>query len=217
MFTGLIEQTGELIAARSSSILLRPERRFSGLTIGESIAVNGCCLTLEEERNDGVLRFHTLAETLRCTNLGSLPAGSPLNLERALRLGDRFGGHIVQGHVDAVARVLSLARQPDGDIELRLELPDELRPEIVLKGSITVDGVSLTVCALSETDFAVRLIPETLAVTALSSRRPGTPVNLETDVIGKYVAALLHAPPSPPRKPESAPITMERLFEEGFR
>ena len=187
MFTGLVEQTGILLARQGSRLTVRPEHPFASPEAGESIAVNGCCLTAERFGADGSVEFFTLAETLRRTNLGALKVGSPVNLERALCAGARLGGHIVQGHVDAAAPLRSLRRLPDGDVEFAVELPPELAPEIALKGSVALDGVSLTVAAVGKEFFAVRLIPQTLNVTALKERKAGDLINLETDVIAKYL------------------------------
>lgn len=187
MFTGLVEQTGVILRMYAQSITVRPEHPFEDPVIGESIAVNGCCLTAERFYDDGCVEFFTLSETLRRTNLGNIGTGGKVNLERAMAAGGRMGGHIVQGHVDAAARVRSLRHLPDGDFEFAVEMPPELAPEIAMKGSITIDGVSLTVAGLGEDFFAVRLIPQTLKATALKERQPGEFVNLETDVIAKYL------------------------------
>lgn len=187
MFTGLVEQTGVILRMYANRITVRPEHPFDAPVIGESIAVNGCCLTAERFFDDGCVEFFTLSETLHRTNLGAVGTGGKVNLERAMAAGGRMGGHIVQGHVDAAARVRSLRRLPDGDFEFAVEMPAELAPEIAMKGSITIDGVSLTVAGLGEDHFAVRLIPQTLSATALKERHPGELVNLETDVIAKYL------------------------------
>lgn len=187
MFTGLVEQTGVILRMFSNRITVRPGHPFDNPVIGESIAVNGCCLTAERFFDDGCIEFFTLTETLNRTNLGAVGTGGKVNLERAMAANGRMGGHIVQGHVDAAARVRSLKRLSDGDFEFAVEMPRELAPEIAMKGSITIDGVSLTVAGLGEDYFAVRLIPQTLSATALKERHPGELVNLETDVIAKYL------------------------------
>ena len=132
MFTGLVEMTGKISGRSSGALMIAPSKRLEEPVIGESIAVNGCCLTLEKVTPSGELVFHTMAESLRRTNLGSLPVGARVNMERALASGSRLGGHIVQGHVDAALRVVSLARQADGDLELAIELAPELAPEVPL-------------------------------------------------------------------------------------
>ena len=187
MFTGLVEQTGVILRMYANRITVRPEHPFADPVIGESIAVNGCCLTAERFFDDGCVEFFTLSETLHRTNLSAVGTGGKVNLERAMAAGGRMGGHIVQGHVDAAAKVRSLKRLSDGDFEFAVEMPAELAPEIAMKGSITIDGVSLTVAGLGEDFFAVRLIPQTLSATALIERNPGELVNLETDVIAKYL------------------------------
>ncbi len=218
MFTGLIQTTAELLERRISGsagkLRVRPKRALDHPEYGESIAVNGACLTLERALPDGSLEFHTLAETLDRTNLGLLPTGATLNLERALRLGDRLGGHLVTGHVDAACRMLELRRLAVGDWELAIAMPAEIALQIVEKGSVAIDGVSLTVAGVEADSFTVRLIPVTLQDTALEARRPGETVNIETDLLGKYVARLLGGAAA--ASPASPPVTMETLFEAGF-
>ena len=186
MFTGLVEMTGVLVNLHGEHLTLRPSKPFADPQYGESVAVNGCCLTLERELPGGTLEFFTLAETQRRTNLGRLKPGSLLNIERALRVGDRLGGHIVSGHIDAAAPVLDYRKMPDGDFELRVALPELLAPELVEKGSIAIDGVSLTVIEVGGDFFTVRLIPVTRSDTALVERTPGSLVNLEGDVTKQY-------------------------------
>ena len=217
MFTGLVEMTGVLVGLLGEHLRLRPSKKFEKPVYGESVAVNGCCLTLERELAGGVLEFFTLAETQRRTNLGKLKPGALLNMERALRLGDRLGGHIVSGHIDAAAEVIDFRRMADGDYELRVALPESLAPEIVEKGSIAIDGVSLTVVDVGKSDFSVCLIPVTRNDTALVARTPGTLVNLEGDLVGKYIRRQFElrmegaaAAPAP------SGITMDTLREAGF-
>ncbi len=200
MFTGIVEEVGSLAAredAGDAAVLrIRARRVLEDVALGDSIAVNGVCLTVtgtdgEEWTTD------VMAETLRRSSLGALADGDPVNLERAVAAGGRLGGHVVQGHVDGVGRVVS--RTPGEHWEVvRVALPPELARYVVEKGSITVDGVSLTVSALSAADdpepwFEVSLIPTTLRETTLGGRAPGDPVNLEVDVIAKYVERLLGA------------------------
>ena len=135
MFTGLVQQVGTLVLASAGKLLIRPAHRIENPVTGESIAVNGCCLTLEQVDSSGTLVFHTLAETLSRTNLGGLPPGSAVNLERALALGDRLGGHLVQGHVDATARVISQTTLSDNDVELKVGIPQNFAAELVEKES----------------------------------------------------------------------------------
>ena len=215
MFTGLVEMTGVLVNLHGEHLTLRPSKPFADPQYGESVAVNGCCLTLERELPGGTLEFFTLAETQRRTNLGRLKPGSLLNIERALRDGDRLGGHIVSGHIDAAAPVLDYRKMPDGDFELRVALPELLAPELVEKGSIAIDGVSLTVIEVGGDFFTVRLIPVTRSDTALVERTPGSLVNLEGDVIGKYVRRQFELRSGRAPEPKSD-ITMDTLREAGF-
>ena len=195
MFTGIVEGTGSVAAlaaaADASGARLEVDAPWLAgqLALGESVAVNGCCLTVAEPTPAG-FAADLVAETLRRTALGGLEAGARVNLERPLPLGGRLGGHLVQGHVDGVARVL--ARTPVGDgEEVRIELPPDLERYLVEKGSIAVDGVSLTVAATGPGWFGVALVPHTLEVTTLGGRRPGDPVQLEVDVVAKYVERLV--------------------------
>jgi riboflavin synthase len=195
MFTGIVEGTGTVAAltaaADGGGARLEVEVPWPAgeLALGESVAVNGCCLTVAELTPAGFAAdLH--AETLRRTALGGLAAGARVNLERPLPLGGRLGGHLVQGHIDGVARVLKRSAVGDGQ-ELRVELPEALDRYLVEKGSITVDGVSLTVAGIGPGWFAVALVPHTLAVTTLGDRRPGDLVQLEVDVVAKYVERLL--------------------------
>jgi riboflavin synthase alpha subunit len=162
-----------------------PEEPGWRLGLGESVAVSGVCLTVVAVAS-GRLAFDVGEETLRVTTLGSLQPEDPVNLERPLRVDGRLGGHLVLGHVDGVGRVAGWRPQGDG-AWLEVSVPPALRPLVVPKGSVAVDGVSLTVAALGPDGFGVALIPHTLAATTLGRRRPGDPVNLEMDVIGKYV------------------------------
>ncbi len=217
MFTGLIEKTGRLtsrsLAGGAGKLAVHFDTPFSCPVIGESIAVNGCCLTLEKAQEDGTVFFHVLEETLRRTNLGSLPVGSRVNAERALALGDRLGGHMVSGHVDAAVRLLSI-RKNGGDVELKAEYPAELAPFLVVKGSIAVDGVSLTLVEVTDRYFTVHLIPVTLGDTALAFRKAGETVNIETDLVGKYVVRQLTLGGFP--QSSSGGLTMDSLKEAGF-
>lgn len=195
MFTGLVEESGrvvELSAYCGQHVLRVAARRvLEGLAVGDSIAVNGCCLTVAAREGD-VLQFDLLAETRRVTSLGALRAGSEVNLERSLAYGGRMGGHFVTGHVDAVGTVEVF--EPRGaDHYLRVRLPAGSGRYLVPKGSIALDGVSLTVAEVGADAVAVWLIPHTLAVTNLHTRRVGDIVNVEFDVLGKYVERMLEA------------------------
>jgi riboflavin synthase len=195
MFTGIVEGTGTVAALAAaddaSGARLEVEAPFlaGDLRLGESVAVNGCCLTVAQATAAG-FAADLVAETLRRTALGGLAAGDLVNLERPMALGGRLGGHLVQGHVDGVARVLDRTAAGDGQ-EVRIELPAELQRYVVEKGSVAVDGVSLTVAGVGPGWFAVALVPHTLEVTTLGRRRPGDPVQLEVDVVAKYVERLV--------------------------
>ena len=226
MFTGLVEGVGILRQRGNGKIAVAPQKAWDDLVYGESIAVNGCCLTLEkalpsgellfhtlEALPSGELLFHTLEETLRRTNLGKLPIGAKVNLERAMAAGARLGGHIVQGHVDRSSEIIELKRLADGDMELLVALPEEDRPLVVEKGSIALDGVSLTVVEAADDFFGVRLIPVTLAETALISRKKGALINVEYDIIGRYVIRQLQCTG---QTAKSSGITMDTLRDAGF-
>jgi riboflavin synthase len=195
MFTGIVEGTGTVAAlaaaADGSGARLEVEAPWLAgeLRLGESVAVNGCCVTVAEPAAAG-FAADLVAETLRRTALGGLAAGARVNLERPLALGGRLGGHLVQGHVDGVAKVLERTTVGDGE-EVRVELPADLDRYVVEKGSIAVDGVSLTVAGVGPGWFSVALVPHTLEVTTLGDRRPGDPVQLEVDVVAKYVERLV--------------------------
>lgn len=213
MFTGLVEGVGILRQRGNGKIAVAPQKAWDDLVYGESIAVNGCCLTLEKALPSGELLFHTLEETLRRTNLGKLPIGAKVNLERAMAAGARLGGHIVQGHVDRSSEIIELKRLADGDMELLVALPEEDRPLVVEKGSIALDGVSLTVVEAADDFFGVRLIPVTLAETALISRKKGALINVEYDIIGRYVIRQLQCTG---QTAKSSGITMDTLRDAGF-
>jgi riboflavin synthase len=194
MFTGLVEALGEVerVAPRGGGRRLEvrvPEELTAETRLGDSVAVSGACLTVVGV-DPGRLAFDLAEETVRVTTLGELAAGDRVNLERPLRLGARLGGHLVLGHVDGVGGVSAVTPEGAGR-RLTVEVPSPLRPLLVPKGSVAVDGVSLTVAALGPTTFDVALIPHTLAVTTLGAGAVGRRVNLEMDVLGKYVRALL--------------------------
>ncbi len=184
MFTGIVEELGELRSRDGNRFTFAAGRVIEDAEIGASISVNGCCLTVVDV-GGGSWSADVVAETLDRTTLGDLAPGDPVNLERPVRLADRLGGHLVQGHVDAVGHVIAPA--PD----LVVRLPDRLCRYLVEKGSITVDGCSLTVAGVDGDTFAVAIVPHTAAVTTLGLRRPGDRVNLEVDVLAKYVERLV--------------------------
>jgi riboflavin synthase len=200
MFTGIVEELGRVRSiipnAGGARIAIDAAAVLDDATIGASIAVNGCCLTVVE-LGDGHWAADAVVETLARTNLGDLAPGDPVNLERPVRLADRLGGHLVQGHVDAAGTVRAREPQPDTSELFRFDSPDEVLRYVVHKGSITVDGISLTVAAVHDDGFQVAVIPHTLAVTTLGARVPGARVNLEVDLIAKYVERLLVSDRSP--------------------
>ncbi|OYO18284.1 riboflavin synthase [Enemella evansiae] len=189
MFTGIVEELGEIVElddrGESAVLRIRGPLVVSDASHGASIAVNGVCLTVTD-RDAETFAVDVMAETLNHSSLGDLVPGSRVNLERAMAANGRFGGHIVQGHVDGTARIVS--RTPGQDWEVvGIELPAELARYVVHKGSITVDGISLTVSAVTDDTFEVSLIPTTLALTTLGGKQPGETVNLEVDVLAKYL------------------------------
>ncbi|MBQ6987212.1 MAG: riboflavin synthase [Oscillibacter sp.] len=212
MFTGIIEETGHIrtvTRGRHSSILsIGAAEILADLKTGDSVSVNGVCLTATTVDGGG-FTADVMHETLDRSTLGQLAAGDIVNLERAMPAGGRFGGHIVSGHIDGVGRVVSV-RRDDNAVWYTVEAPPELRRYIVEKGSIAVDGISLTVARVDARTFAVSVIPHTLGVTTLGARRVGSGVNLETDIIGKYVESLLRSGPA------QSTITREFLAQNGF-
>jgi riboflavin synthase len=209
MFTGLIGDTGvvERVLPRQGGarIVIRPRSLdVDALVLGESVACSGACLTVVE-KGQGLAAFDAVPETLSRTTLGSWRSGTEVNLERALALGDRLGGHLVQGHVDTVGEVLS--RKPEGQgVRFALSLPAAIAPLVAEKGSIAIDGISLTVASAGRDRFEVAIIPETLARTTLAKAAAGTRVNLEADVLARHVARLA----------EFAPVTAGALERWGY-
>jgi riboflavin synthase len=217
MFTGIIEELGRVrsLERRGEGVRMTVEARVvtEGTQDGDSIAVNGVCLTALDVR-PGSFAADGSSETLQRSTLGLLRAGSVVNLERAVTPSTRLGGHIVQGHVDARGRFLS-AEEHGGSWTMRVGFPAEVARYLVFKGSVAVEGISLTVAALAEDHFEVAVIPKTWAVTNLSSLRPGDPVNLEADIIAKYVERILALGGS---RAEPAPaLTVEKLSELGYK
>ena len=184
MFTGIVEEVGRLRSRRGNRLVFEAARVAEGLAVGESVSHNGCCLTVVET-GDGWYAVDVVAETLARTNLGQLNPGDRVNLERPVRLSDRLGGHLVQGHVDAVGEVVS----PAPDLEVRI--PEELARYVVEKGSVAVDGCSLTVVKAMADGFTAAIIPHTADATTLGDKVPGDRVNVEVDLVAKYVERLL--------------------------
>jgi riboflavin synthase len=195
VFTGIVSEVGAIDAVEATPngarIRVRAPETAADAGTGDSVAIDGCCLTVVRNE-DGVLAFQAVAETLRRTTLGRLAAGDPVNLEAAMRVGERLGGHWVQGHVDGVGTVTAV--EPDGDgTAVTFAAPAAILRTTIEKGSMCVAGVSLTVTACGDETFAVALIPHTRAVTTLGRLAPGMRVNLEADLVGKHVAKLLSA------------------------
>ena len=214
MFTGLIEDLGTLRDIRTgvdqAVLTVGTALPMEELTLGESIAINGVCLTVTRFA-DGEFSADVSPETLDCTTLGRLAAGARVNLERALRLSDRLGGHLVTGHVDGLARIVE-RRQEGNAWRFRFQSDATLCGQMVDKGSVAVDGVSLTVNQVKEDFFTLAVIPHTLAMTTLQESNVGDEVNIETDLIGKYVARFLRNDGH--GKPQG--VTMEALAKHGF-
>ena len=211
MFAGIVESMGVIRGVRPrqgcTRLAVQLARLGEGLEPGASVAVNGVCLTLVTQR-DGTGQFDVIPETLRRSNLGTLRAGDRVNLERSLRVGDRIDGHFVQGHVDGLGTVDAVERSP-GEVRLWTRIDAALRPYIVPKGSIAIDGVSLTIADVRPQRFCVALIPTTLERTILGERKAGDRVNLETDILARLVIARLEAF-------QTAGLTADRLRESGF-
>jgi len=203
VFTGLVEEVGTVLERRGARLVIAADRVLEDGAVGASVAVNGVCLTVVE-RGPGRLRFDVGPETLARTALADLAVGSRVNLERPLRLGGEVGGHLVQGHVDGVGVVTALTRQAE-TARLTIEWRDQaLAPLLIPQGSVAVDGVSLTVARLNVRDFEIMVIPHTLAATTLGSLVPGRRVNLEMDMIGKYVQRMLQVQDERPPQAKGA-------------
>ena len=216
MFTGIVEEKGIIrslnINGSSGTIRIESRKVLEGTSIGDSIAVNGICLTVTS-MGDGFFTADVMAETVRRSSLGILSQGSEVNLERAMAANGRFGGHIVSGHIDGTGTVRSLVREENA-IWVTIETPPEILKYIVHKGSICIDGISLTVASVGSDNFKVSVIPHTGSETTLLSKRPGSPVNLENDIIAKYVERLMNY-----KEEENniySGITMEMLAELGI-
>lgn len=222
MFTGIIEEVGEIESikkgASSAVITVKAKKVLSDLKPGDSVALNGVCLTATDISNHGY-SMDVMHETLNRTNLGGLRGGSRVNLERAMPADGRFGGHIVAGHIDGTGRIVSMEKD-DNAVWITISTEASVLKYIINKGSITIDGVSLTVARLDSGSFAVSIIPHTAANTILLEKKPGDTVNLETDMVGKYVEKLLACGVVPGEEPaeekKQSGITMEFLMENGF-
>lgn len=215
MFTGIVEEVGYVKAVVSGTISgeisIKASKVLENTKIGDSIAVNGVCLTVTKLLADG-FTADVMPETLRRTNLGALSTGSAVDLERAMAADGRFGGHIVSGHIDGTGTVMDM-RNEGNAVWVRISAASEILGLIVEKGSITIDGISLTVASLSSDSFQVSIIPHTASETILLKKKPGDKVNLENDIVGKYVKRLMGGPINTENKSN---ITMEFLAENGF-
>ena len=193
MFTGIVRELGVVVEAEEAgggrALAVRAPATASRTRVGDSIAIDGCCLTATEVA-DGTIRFQAVPETIARSTLGTLERNEQVNVEPAIRAGEELGGHYVQGHVDAVGRIRSVEAEGQG-LRVVVEAPEAVLRYCVEKGSVTVDGVSLTVAELVDDAFAVALVPHTLEATTLSALRPGQAVNLEADVLAKYVERLV--------------------------
>ena len=193
MFTGIVRERGRVVSADGGAegreLVVEVPETAGRAAVGDSIAIDGCCLTATSVL-DGRIALHAVPETLRRSTLGGLAPGADVNVEPALRAGEPLGGHYVQGHVDAVGRVAGTTPEGEG-VRIRIEAPPELLRYCVEKGSVAVQGVSLTIAALDDAAFEIALVPHTLAATTLGDLEPGARVNLEADVLAKYVERLL--------------------------
>lgn len=204
MFTGIVEEVGRVRAVSGSRVVFEAHKVLQGTAVGDSLDVNGVCLTVTALGQDSFM-VELMPETRRRTNLGNLRPGEEVNLERAVPLGGRLGGHLVQGHVDAMGRLLSAVPE-EGAMVMEFSVPEALMSYVVAQGFIAVDGVSLTVVRLGLTSFSISLVTYTLEHTNLRRRRPGDGVNVEVDVLAKYVERLR----------SNQGINMEWLAQKGF-
>lgn len=212
MFTGLIEDTGRVAGfhrqGEAGVLVVETTLPTAETAIGDSVAVNGACLTVTE-KSSASLTFDVSPESISRTTIGSIRSGNRVNLERALRLGDRLGGHIVSGHIDCTGQ-LSRSEERSGNHQLHFTVPQEHARYLVEKGSVTIDGISLTVNSVTRDGFSVNIIPHTFAKTTLGQLKAGDRVNIETDIIGKYVERL-----TAPWRSEGG-LSMKTLAENGF-
>lgn len=211
LFTGLVEEVAKVRSLSRGTVgklVVASEKVIHDVALGDSVAVNGVCLTVTSI-GDGELSFDAVPETLSRSTLGDLKPGDTVNLEASLRAGKMMGGHFVQGHVDGVGTMESIANLADSR-EIRFKAPESVMRYVVEKGSIAIDGISLTVASFDESGFTIAVIPHTLGVTTLGLKRPGDQVNLEADIIGKYVEKFISA-----RRGESR-VTEDLLRDAGF-
>jgi len=218
MFTGIVEEIGTILSVKkgvkSSALTISGDLIFEDMHIGDSIAVNGVCLTVTNKTKES-FTADVMAETLRRSSLGSLKAGSKVNLERAMAANGRFGGHIVSGHIDGTGEIESFVRE-DNAVWVTVKTPVKLLKYIIEKGSIAIDGVSLTVAYVDNRCFKVSLIPHTAANTILLSKKAGDIVNLENDIVGKYIEKLMHFDEQVEEDAKTTGISMDFLAKNGF-
>lgn len=218
MFTGIVEEAGKIrrvsLQGSSGQVYIQAGKVLQGTKVGDSIAVNGICLTVTSLQSDG-FTADVMAETIRRSNLGECNPGDEVNLERAMSADGRFGGHIVSGHIDGTG-IISAYRKEENAVWVTIETSPEIMELIVEKGSICIDGISLTVAHVDNSSFQVSVIPHTGKETTLLKKKPGNLVNLENDIVGKYIQKLMGLSPQDKREPESSGITMEFLAENGF-
>ena len=216
MFTGIVEEMGTIAGiqkgAKSAVLTIQAEKVFSDIHIGDSIALNGVCLTVTSFSGN-TYTADVMNETLRRSSLGSLTIGSKVNLERAMAANGRFGGHIVSGHIDGTGTITKVEKD-DNAIWYTIAAEENLMKYIVEKGSIAIDGISLTVAKRSDVDFAISMIPHTAKETVLSQKKPGDIVNLENDIVGKYIEQLMHYEKNEEKK--ESRLTKEFLLRAGF-
>lgn len=219
MFTGLVEEIGKIIkitkGRNSYQFSIQAEKVLSDIKLGDSVATNGACLTVVERTNSS-FTVDIMAETVKRTNFGKMKLGDTVNLERAMLLSDRLGGHLVSGHIDGIGKISNIKKEDIANI-ISIEAPKEILYQMLNKGSITIDGISLTILSVNEKDFQVSIIPHTAQETTLIKKKIGDFVNLETDMIGKYVLRFLK-----PGKKENltqakaSKLSMDFLAENGY-
>jgi len=220
MFTGIIEEVGKITAVvkgqRSSQLWVQGELIMDDLKLGDSVAVNGVCLTVSQLRGNKWMA-DVMSETLNRSNLGDLKGGSAVNLERAMSANGRFGGHMVAGHIDGTGHIVDITTD-DNAVIFEIAASPKIRRYIIEKGSIAIDGISLTVIEITAGSFKVSIIPHTVKHTILGIKKAGDPVNLENDLVGKYIESLLLSPPSKTdcSQEKSSGLTFDFLTEAGF-
>ena len=214
MFTGIVEEVGKVKAIGNGILQIEASKVLEDVQLGDSIAVNGICLTVTSFGSHS-FQADVMPETLKRTSLGELKPGSPVNLERALTLASRLGGHIVSGHIDGTGRIVSL-KDDRNAILMKIQAEGSILRYIVEKGSVALDGISLTVVQVSNRDFTVSLIPHTRQATNLYAKGEGSLLNIENDVVGKYVEKLLQPAESPATAMPKSSITLDFLRQNGF-